>query len=79
MTDEYLRLREALNVGDVKRRDRLVRRIKKMRAEAALDRDTLLHWNRTHPEETPFDVSFEESVIAWCDGRGPFPVLPESP
>lgn len=74
MTDElFPALREAVNVDDLKQRDRLVRRLKKIRADAVLDKGTLLHWNRLHPDETQFSTAFEDAVIAWCDGKGPMP------
>lgn len=72
-------LREAFNVEDLKRRDRLVRRFRKMRAEAVLEKNTLEYVNSIHPDWPPFDTKFEEAVIAWCDsgGEGPMPVPPD--
>lgn len=61
------------NVPDLKARDRLVRRIRKMRADAVLDKSTLEHWNRTHPDGKQFSAAFEDKMIAWCDGKGPMP------
>lgn len=73
---EALRFREAINVPDVIQRDKLVRRMRKIRAGAVLDKATYEHYNRTHPDEVPISTAFEDSVIAWCDGKGPFPKAP---
>lgn len=73
MDEERLELREAVNVPDLKERDRLVRRIRKMRADAVLDKNTLEYWNRRHPHERQFSTAFEDKMIAWCDGKGPMP------
>lgn len=67
------RLREAVNVDDLKARDRLVRRMRKIRGGAVLDKNTYEYWNRLHPNEAPIDTSFEDQVIASCDGLGPLP------
>jgi hypothetical protein len=81
MTDadvtDRLHLREALSVPDALRRDELVRRVRQIRDAAVVDRDTILYWNRHHPTEEQFSTAFEDSVIAWCEGRGPLPVLHE--
>ena len=76
--NKFPTLREAVNVPDALRRDKLVRRIRQIRENAILDRNTILHWNQNHPAE-PIDTAFEDSLIAWCDGRGPMPSLPEAP
>lgn len=76
-SNELLTLREAVNVPDALQRDKLVRRIKRLRASVVLDVNTIEHWNRTHPNEMPVSTDFERAVIAWCDGKGPFPELPE--
>lgn len=70
--------REPVDVPDLLERDKLVHRLRKIRKEAVLDKNTFEHWNRTHPEETPLDTSFWDEVIAWCDsdGTGPFPTRP---
>jgi acyl carrier protein phosphodiesterase len=68
--------REPVNVPDALARDRLVRRFAKIRADAVIDKNTIEHWNRMHPDEEPLDAAFEDSVIAWCDGKGPLPTLP---
>jgi hypothetical protein len=74
--NDRLRLREAVNVADLKDRDRLVRRIRSIRAGAVLDKGTNAHWNHTHPTELPLSTAFEDAVIAWCDGTGAIPTLP---
>ena len=74
MSEHFTRVAE--NVADELERDRLVRRIQKLRADAVLDKNTIEHWNRTHPTERPMDTAFEDAMIAWCDGKGPFPTLP---
>jgi hypothetical protein len=68
-------LREAVNVDDLKQRDKIVRRFRKIRAEAVLDKNTYEHWNSLHPDEKPLDLAFFDEVIAWCDsgGEGPVP------
>lgn len=68
-----LQLREAVNVADLKRRDALVRRIRQLREEAVLDKNTIEYWNAHHPDESPIDSSWCDEVIAWCDGKGPLP------
>jgi hypothetical protein len=73
MSDTRLQLREAVNVDDLKARDRLVRRFRKLRADAVLDKNTYEHWNRAHPDAKPIDTSWCDEIIAWCDGRGPLP------
>lgn len=70
----YLRLAEAANVGELKQRDRFVRRVRKIRAGVVLDKNTIEHWNRVHPNERPISTTFEDQVIAWCDGNGPLPL-----
>lgn len=66
-------LREPLNVDELKERDKLVRRIKRIRAGFVLDKNTYEHWNRTHPDGRPIDTSFFDKCIDWCDGKGPMP------
>ena len=72
MSETRLPLREAINVDDLKARDRLVRKLAKLRADTILDKSTIEHWNRLHPDEL-ISTEFEDAVIAWCDGRGPMP------
>lgn len=81
MDDSRLRLREAVNVPDLKMRDKLVRRIAEIRADAVLDKNTAEWFNahRLQPGEAPINTTFEDALIAWCDGKGPIPQLPESP
>lgn len=69
--DTRLKLREAVNVADLKKRDAIVRRANRIRAEAALSKNTIEYYNRHHPEEVPIDSSWCDEVIAWCDGKGP--------
>lgn len=76
MNGELPQLREARNVGELKARDLLVRRVKKIRDDAVLDKNTWEHWNRLHPNEPQVDTAFEDAVIAWCDGNGPLPEAP---
>jgi hypothetical protein len=78
MSDERLKLREAVNVADLKQRDALVRRVKKMRADAVLGKATIEWFNahRLQPGEAPISTDYEVAVIAWCDGKGPFPTIP---
>jgi hypothetical protein len=66
-------LREPFNVEDAKARDRLIRRFKKIRADAVLDKNTWEYINRTRPDLPPIDTTFEDKIIAWCDGKGPMP------
>lgn len=67
-------LREALNVDDLKKRDRIVRRLRRLRADTVLDKNTIEHWNRLHPNERQLSTAFEDRVIAWCDDpSGPPP------
>lgn len=73
-----LLMREAVNVDDLKERDKLVRRLRKARAEVVLDLNTWEHWNRTHPDQTPIDTTFERAMIAYYDGEGPMPAIPDS-
>lgn len=73
---DRLKLRQAVNVPDEIARDRLVRRIRKIRSGAARDKNTYEHWNAAHPDQPPIDTTFEDAVIAWCDGRGPLPTAP---
>ena len=73
MADGFLNLREAVNVADLKRRDKLLLTIRKIRAAAVLDKNTIEHWNREHPTEPPLDSAWCDEVIAWCDGKGPLP------
>lgn len=75
---ERLEFREAVNVPDALRRDQLVRRAREIRAAVVLDKNTIEHWNAMHPHEEQIDTSFEDAVIAWCDGKGPFPAIPGS-
>lgn len=73
MSGNTRRLREPVNVRDALARDRIVRRIQRLRAEAVLEKNTHERWNRQHPEEPPFDTSWCDEIIAWCDGKGPLP------
>lgn len=72
-----LQLREAVNVAELKASDRLVRRVKRIRAEAERDLNTIEFWNKHHPDEV-ISADFERAVIAWCDGTGPFPATPNA-
>jgi hypothetical protein len=76
VSEEWPTLREAVNVPEALERDRLVRRRLRGRAEVAQCKVDVEHWNRTHPNETPLDTTFEDAMIAWYDGRGPMPELP---
>lgn len=71
--ESFLRLREAVNVDDLKERDKLVRRYRRARALAAQNVADAEHWNRTHPNEPPLDMTTEREIIAWVDGVGPMP------
>ncbi len=75
---ERLKLREASNVDDLKRRDALVRRIKAIRESAELDKATIEYFNanRLTEGQQPISTAFEDAVIAWCDGKGPMPEVP---
>lgn len=71
-----LRLREAVNVPDLKKRDAIVRQIRRIRADAVLDKNTI-EWynaNRLPAGEAPLDSSWCDEIIAWCDGKGPLPL-----
>ena len=72
-----LHLREAFNVDDAMARDRLVRRLRKIRAGAVLDKATYEQWNREHPNEKPIDTRFWDHIIEWCDGKRANPVTLE--
>lgn len=73
---EFLKpLREAVNVDDFLERENLVERRAKMRADAVIEKHTIEHWNRAHPNEPPISTAFEEKVIAWLDGKGPAPTM----
>ena len=52
-------------------RERIARRLRAIRDEVVLDKNTYEHWNRTHPDEEPLDTSWCDEIIAWCDGAGP--------
>lgn len=73
---ERLKFRSAVNVPDALTQDKLIRRMRRIRAGAVLDKNTIEYWNRGHPDEKPIDTAFEDSVIAWCDGTGPLPKAP---
>lgn len=75
MSEAGFRLNEAINVPGAQARDRLVRRMRALREEAVIEKNTIQYWNRTHPDEQPIDTAFEDSVIAWCDGEGPLPTM----
>lgn len=66
-------LREAINVEDLKARDLLVRRFRRIRTRLVRDKAEYEAWNRLHPDEPPIDTSLEDAGIAWCDG-GEYPV-----
>ena len=70
-------LREAVNVDDLMQRDKLELPLRKIRADAVLDKNTIEHWNRMHPDEDAIDASWCDRIIAWCDGTGPMPTLDE--
>lgn len=72
-----LKLREAFNVADLKKRDKFVRQIRKIRRDAVLDKNTIECWNEQHPNETPIDSSWCQEVIDWCDGKAPLPMRDE--
>ena len=71
-----LELREAVNVLDAMKRDRIVRRLRKIRREAVQSRVDIEYWNAVHPDEPPIATTFEDQVIAWYDGTGPLPWPP---
>ena len=71
--------REPVNVDDLKARDRIVRRFKKLRADAVQSKNNIEHWNELNPTEPPISTAFEDSVIAYCDGKGPMPTLAALP
>lgn len=66
-------LRDPRNVTEALQRDALVRRVKKIRDDAVLDRNTIKRWNRMNPDKNPISTEFEDQMIAWCDGKGPMP------
>ena len=73
---EPLKLREAVNVPDFITRETLVARLRDIRSGAVLDKLTIEHWNRMNPDQPTIDTTFEDAVIAWCDGKGPMPEAP---
>lgn len=73
MSDYLKPLREPVNVADALERDRLVRRLRNLRARVVLDKSDIEHWNRTHPDEKQFDTAVEDAIIACCDGQAPMP------
>lgn len=76
---DRLEFREAINVPEAIEKDRLIRLVRQIRAEAVLDKNTWEHLNATHPDWKPIDTSFEDATIAWCDGKGPLPRRSEWP
>ena len=73
-----LDLREAVNVDDLKEREKLLARLGWLRIEVQLNLNTIVYWNRTHPDETPIGTEFERAILDFIDGKGPMPTLPES-
>lgn len=71
--NEGFHLRPGVDVPDEIKRDRLAKRVRRLRADAVLDKNTREYWNRMHPDEEQFDTITEDAIIAWCDGRGPLP------
>ena len=53
----------------------LVSRFSKFRADAVQAKHDVEHWNSINPDEKPISTTFEDAVIAWCDGTGPEPTL----
>ena len=73
-------LRVAFNVDDELERDRLIVRYRNLRATVVQTKHDIEHWNAAHPDAPPFDTTFEDAMLAWCDGTGPFPhPTPEVP
>lgn len=77
-TDGRLWIREAVNVPDLLERDELVRKCLRIRSNAEERIRQARDWNATNPDEPPLDTSFYEAVVAWCDGEGPLPDLPQA-
>lgn len=77
--DGRLVFREPANVADFMTFDKLVRRARRIRREAVQSKRDVECWNRLHPNEPPMSTDWEDSVIAWCDGKGPNPTIPSSP
>jgi len=73
MSDFREPLREAVNVPDEIERDRIIRRFQRTRAYAASLKADVEDWNRRNPDKKPFDTCVEDAIIAFCDGKGPFP------
>jgi hypothetical protein len=74
MSDLWLMpLREAMNVGELKARDRIVRKLTTMRKQLIIDRETYQRWNRAHPNEAPLSTEFEDAMIEYLDGEAPMP------
>lgn len=69
--------KEAVNVVRFKQREKLLARLRKLRAAVVLDINTIEYWNKTHPEEIPISTDFEYAVLAFYDGKGPMPMVPE--
>jgi hypothetical protein len=56
-------LRPGFDVADELRRDRLVKKIRRVVKEIQLDLNTIAHWNRIHPEEAPLDYPDEDGAL----------------
>jgi hypothetical protein len=66
-------LREPLNVPDAMKRDAIIRRFRHARSNAAQLKADIEDWNRNHPDQKPIDTALEDAIIAYCDGKGPWP------
>jgi hypothetical protein len=67
MTLAPITLLEATSAAELHERDELVRRFRKLRADAIQARRDYEHWNRINPDLRPIDTAWEAEVIAWCD------------
>lgn len=73
MRDYRQPLREPVNVSDAIERDRIIRRFRRARANAAQLKADIEAWNDANPHEKPIDTEVEDAIIAYCDGKGPWP------
>lgn len=55
----------AVNEPNCKPREQVLADMRRLRDELRLDRNTLDHWNRTHPEEQPLEHNPQLLVMLW--------------
>lgn len=70
--DHRLTFRDPMNVPDLLAKDRIVRRVRRYRAQLLGQRAAILAFNAAHPDDEPISTALGDGLIAWCDG-GPWP------